>query len=458
MRIPFTTLISGVLLTGCVSTAIHNDLPQVRELARTSVPDGVVEGEVNASTDSQVLQALRQPVDVDAAVRIALAGNRELRALFREMGIARGRLLQAGVVPNPVVGVEFLPERNSRFELRVEYDITGLILAPASSRAASSEVDAARFRAAAAVVATGLEARADYYSFVAAEQKLAIAQQALDALAAARDAANAMRASGNAAEFTADVQIAAYERARVGVSEAELEVAHRRETLTRLFGIAGGEVIWHSSGSLPEAEHQLSVPDRVETTAIEASFALKEQRAHLEALGRQAGMASTAGWMPEIVADVHALLGHPESTETNSLGDDWRFGAGVDVRLPIFAQNRGMAGALSAEFDAQMERYIGTAVTVRSAAREARNRLVSAHARVRLYADVIVPAQQRVMEQALLQYNAMDLSVFELLNARREQLDVELARVETLAEYWTARAEFESVIAGALVHTREGAR
>lgn len=56
---------------------------------------------------------------------------------------------------------------------------------------------------------------------------------------------------------------------------------------------------------------------------------------------------------------------------------------------------------------------------MRSHARELRNRLLSAHARVRSYESTLVPAQRTVMEQTLLQYNAMQLSVFELLAARR---------------------------------------
>jgi outer membrane protein TolC len=52
------------------------------------------------------------------------------------------------------------------------------------------------------------------------------------------------------------------------------------------------------------------------------------------------------------------------------------------------------------------------------------------------------------LEQTLLQYNAMQIGIFQLLQARREQLDAELAEVETRREYWTARAAFEVLLAG----------
>jgi outer membrane protein TolC len=88
---------------------------------------------------------------------------------------------------------------------------------------------------------------------------------------------------------------------------------------------------------------------------------------------------------------------------------------------------------------------------VRSAAREVRNRVVSAHARAKQYQDVIAPAQANVTEQTLLQYNAMQIGVFQLLEARREELSAQMARVDTLREYWSARAALGALLAGARV-------
>lgn len=51
-------------------------------------------------------------------------------------------------------------------------------------------------------------------------------------------------------------------------------------------------------------------------------------------------------------------------------------------------------------------------------------------------------------EQTLPQYNAMQIGIFQLLQARREELDVELAYVETLREYWTAAAAVDALLQG----------
>ena len=77
----------------------------------------------------------------------------------------------------------------------------------------------------------------------------------------------------------------------------------------------------------------------------------------------------------------------------------------------------------------------------------------AAHARARHQERVVVPARKRVLEQALLQYNAMQVGIFQLLDAQRAQLDAELAAVEALREYWTAKAAFDALLAGRLVES-----
>jgi len=41
------------------------------------------------------------------------------------------------------------------------------------------------------------------------------------------------------------------------------------------------------------------------------------------------------------------------------------------------------------------------------------------------------------------------VGVFQLLIARRDELDVQIANIETLREFWTAAAGLEAVLAGA---------
>jgi outer membrane protein TolC len=53
----------------------------------------------------------------------------------------------------------------------------------------------------------------------------------------------------------------------------------------------------------------------------------------------------------------------------------------------------------------------------------------------------------------LLQYNAMQIGVFQLLQARRDQLEAGRNYVATLLEYWRSRAALEQILMGRLVES-----
>lgn len=444
-----------VLLAGACAPSLASQVSTVASHAQVPKLAELQEGSVDPSTSVDASALLQQPIAADTAVRIALLNNRELRAQLRELGVPASQLVTAGLVANPTVELELQPERDTKYELRVEYDVTSLLMAPLRRGAAEAELEAARLTAAGSVVQLGYDARTRFYSLQAAEQRLALAQQSLTALAAARDAAQALVDAGNIRALDAASQIAAYERARVSVATIELNVAERREELQRILGLHGEETRWTISGPLPEAPEQLALAEGIERTALEANLDLRAARQRLDGLARQTGVLRTQAWVPGVSADVHALRVKDDPTRAD---ESWRWGAGVSLQIPLFDRAQGRLRGTEAAFDAALERYQGLAINLRSAARDARNRLVSAHARAHQYQSVILPAQRVVLQQTLLQYNAMQVGVFELLAARRELLDVELAYVDTLREYWSAQAEAEALRRGRMVRIAEPPR
>lgn len=441
-----------ILSASCVSSSSRSDLNRVTELSRAEDLAEIVDGDVEAVSDDDVNDMLKKPLSIQTASKIALLNNRELRAKLQLMGVSRGRLKQAALLPNPRAEVEYLPEQDSDFELRLEYDITDAILAPLRARSFEPQLDAARYDTAAAVIELGFNVRAQYIRVQAAEQKLAVAKKLLDAYAAGHDAAVALRQSGSVRELDEAQQHVALEKERIRVAELELARLLEREALHRMLGVHGAATEWKIDAALEPAPATLPVPEDLETKALRANLALKERRQQIESLARRAGFADASGWIPDVAVDVHALRSNDEAATPR---DDWRLGAGVSFSVPLFDRNQGEAMALQAEGDAMLERYYGLAVDLRSAARQVRGRLSSAHARAVQYHDVIAPAQTRLAEQMLLQYNAMQVGVFDLLRAKREQLEVELSRIDALMQYWIAHAAFQALLAGVSVSNVE---
>jgi outer membrane protein TolC len=259
-----------------------------------------------------------------------------------------------------------------------------------------------------------------------------------------------MREAGNVPAIDAARRIVAYESARLEVAELELELADRREALHRLLGAHGDATGWTAAGALEAPPVEVPVPDEVERRAIEASLDLAASRAALDGMARRNGLARTEGWMPEIELDVHVLEGEPETPTGGA--SELRVGAGASVSVPLFDRRQGTVRARVAAFDALMERHHGIAIDVRSGARRLANHVRSQHARARHLSDVVVPAARAVLEQSVLQYDAMQIGIFELLAARRELLAIEVAEVLARRDYWTAVAALHALLTGKLVH------
>ena len=312
---------------------------------------------------------------------------------------------------------------------------------PSRSRALGPVLEAARFEAASAVLDIGYRARIAFYTLQAAEQRLAIGKQAHDTLLAGLEATRAMHSAGNVPEGDlVSAQVAA-ERAAIAVAQLELEVMLAREQMQRLLGLELPERAWPKNDALGPVPSEPDLAEKANARALQTSFVLRAMQLRLESLERQAGVTRAAGWLPDLSVELEARRDERES-------DDFRFGAQLAVDVPLFDRKQGSAVSLEAQRDALLERYYGTAALVRSTTREAQERVRSAHARARKYQDVILPAQARIAEQLLLHYNAMQIGIFELLQARRDQLDVQLAYVETLREYWSSLAALQALLAG----------
>jgi len=440
---PLRALVASLALAaGCASTSVRGDLDLLRPRVRAALPERAVLEEVSPVSAPEVARALAAPLSADIAVRLAMANNRSMRATLRELGVPRGALVQAGLLPNPAVEFDLRYQEDRTQPLQgdvaVEFALTRALLAPARASAARAELEAARVRAAGAAVELGFAVRSAFFAVQAAEERLRIGQRSLDASAAGRDAARALREAGNVPALDVAQQEAAYEAARVTVAELELERLDRREGLTRLLGLSGEETAWTVRGALAAAPPEAAGQEVTEARALRGSLELEALRARMEVNARRIGLSRAEGWVPDITVDVHG------EQDGNSL----EIGGGARVALPVFDRRQGQRAALEAEFDGMMERYHGLAVDVRSALRALRNRVRSARARAAAYDAVILPARQRVMDEVILQYNAMNAGVFQVLQARREQLDAELARVEVRRENWTAAAALDALMAG----------
>lgn len=433
-------------LAACTSHSIESDRSTVRELVKERTQLELAERRERdpEAVDADVSALAAQGLTLENAIRIALLNNRGLRADLLGLGVARGQLVQASLFPNLEVEAELRFPRHgdhpTQWELGAGLNITQLILRGARTGAAEALLDAARFRAAGAVLDLGYRVRLAFYDVQAAEQQLELARTALQALAASFDASRELHRAGNQSDLELSLERTAYEAARLNVAEIEAESINARERLNVLLGFFGRDTTWRVATRLPDPRPEPEEVAGLEGRAIDASLELAETRSQLLAAARSVGVAELSGWLPDLSLGVSAAR-HDVV---------WAVGPALHGRLPLFDRMQGVVISRQAELDALRERYVGDAIGIRAAVRAARARVQSAGARARQYRDTLLPLREQVLQNTLLEYNAMQIGVFQLLQARREQIEAGRSYVATLHEYWRARAALDQLLAGRL--------
>jgi len=257
---------------------------------------------------------------------------------------------------------------------------------------------------------------------------------------ASADLATRLRQAGNITELQMAAEQAFFQQARIDLQQAEQNAAAARERLNELMGLWGQGVEWQATPRLPERPAQQPILERLESVAIERSLALASAKHRFGAAARRANAARAQGWLPELKAGVSA-----EREE-----EQWSLGPALEVEVPIFYQGQGEVGVAKAQMRREQHLYADTAVRIRAAARNAAVRLDSASQAVHFYRTVLMPLKQKVLEETQLEYNAMLIGAFQLLQAKRDQIETAAAYVQHLREYWLARLDVEELLAGGM--------
>ena len=450
MRLALATL----ALVACVPSRAAMYGPVDRDLQRRL---GVAVPWQSGSTDPRVPAAvaalLREPLDLDAALRIAMAHNRHLQANFEELGIAAAGIAEATVLPATEIDLNHkfaLDGSGSETEVEVVQDVLDLLQIGQRRGIARAEIAAARARATASAIDLAMDVEVAYYGVVAATQEVELRQTAFDAATASAELTERMRAAGNTAQLALVRDRDRREQTRIDLARAEVELIERREDLNALLGLSGKDTAWTvAEKRLPEVPAEVPELDTLEQDAVTESLELTALRGDAEAASRRVGRARLRAFFPGLGAGVAI---------SRRDGGDWEAGPALRIALPIFDQQQGPRAQANAELRRARQELTATAVDLRAEARAAREVALGSHDEARHIKDVILPLRNEILDQLVRQYNAMNASTFELLEAKRELVDAGSQYIDALRRYWTAMARVKALRRGVLPAHEEESR
>jgi len=127
-----------------------------------------------------------------------------------------------------------------------------------------------------------------------------------------------------------------------------------------------------------------------------------------------------------------------------------RTGPSFAIELPIFNQGRARIARGEAALRQAQDKFEALAIDVRSEIRELRDELASKREIARFYRDELLPGQRRILNESLLNYNAMEIGNFELFTTKAEEARTEREYIDAVRDYWIIRAELERAVGGNL--------
>lgn len=434
--------LAALAASACVASDAGYDDVRKTTAARIRHDVRWYEHDSESRAQARTRELLAKRLDVEAAVQVALLNNQGLQASFEELGMARGRLVQALSLPNPTVegSIRYRGSDDPELEVGGMIDLTELLLLPWRDGSASAGLDAAKLEVAGRVIDLAYAVRLAFFEYQAALQTLELRGEVLSALRASFAAAEALHEAGNITELSFANERALYEEARLSHASAEASLEGKRNELGVLMGVWAADAKFEAEPRLAEPQPVDATLEGLERRALEKSLELAAIRARYRAAAKAANFANVRGFLPELEAGV--------SAERDEEG--WGVGPAASLELPLFYQGQGEVATAQAQARAERRRHSEAAVQIRAAARSLAVRLRTSADSVKYYREVLLPLREQIVAGTLLQFNAMSVGVFQLLQAKRAQVQTAEAYVSVLRDYWTARAGAEQLLAGRL--------
>jgi outer membrane protein, heavy metal efflux system len=392
-----------------------------------------------------VQKLLKGPLTVSSAVQIALLNNRGLQATFEEVGIAQADVMEAVTLPNPSVDFEvqfpLVAGTLNRYAWLVAQQFVQILMIPLKKKMSRQQLEAAELRVADETLELVAKVKAAYFKVQAGQQLISRLGLVQDTNGASLELAQQLFKAGNITDLTLLQLQASYSQGRLDIAKAETDLRDRREELNRLLGLWGAQTGWQIQGDLmPIPDPEFSVKG-LESLAVAQRLDLRAAHRHLSSVVTALGLTKIYRWVPVLE---FGFAGERDIEGALNMGPSFR------LEVPIFNQGQSRLAKGAAELRRAENRLAGLAVDIRSETRQLRDRLISLRDMARFYHDEVLPTRIKIVNKALLEYNAMQLSPYELFFAKSQELEIERNYIDTLCDYWTTRAKLERTVGGRL--------
>lgn len=385
----------------------------------------------------------RSPLSVESAVAMALRNNREVRSQVEQIAASRADLVQAGLLPNPIVGLTlrfpFDPVSGGTFVgAQVVQSFTALWLRDGKVKAADARLNQTVLDVSDKALRLVADVRSTHSRIVFGQRAVSLSDENLATIRRSIESLGARVRGGEGT--TLDVNRAKQQLAKAEADRAVVvrDLAKERRRMLELIGFAGEGAEW--SAAATDGAVAGAPIDEGAVIALAGSQRLDVAAARSIVEAQRANLSVEEGSRLKDFG-LGADFERSESGEKS-------IGPVVEIGIPIFDTNQARiarAGSLARAALASYE------ATVHRAVREARVAWVELDSASRLVAqyraDVLALSERNLtLAESALKAGQADVTV--LLEAQRELIDARRALNDLEREEALARVALEQAVGG----------
>ena len=447
-----SVLTAALVLAGCATVSPDGLRGDVRTLTATRLPAQALlpapDAASQAAAQDQIAQWLRQPVDSDTAVRIALLNNPALQARLAALGVQDAQRVQALTLPNPHLSLgRFANGHEREIERQLSFGLLDLLTLPWRTRWQGLQIEQATLGTGQDVLRLAADTRRAWLRAVAAQQVLAAHTRMAEAAEAGGELARRMVQVGNWSRLQQARELAVQQDAAAQLARARLTATLEREQLTRLMGLWGPQAQYPLAEQLPPLPAQataLQGSANIEATALRERLDLRALRRDLDQVADRQGWAAVGS----VFGDIGIAYSRNTAVDKASGHSEVTRGWELELPLPLFDWGGAAHARSRAEVQQSAALLQDGALRARSEARTSWHRYRSAWDLAHQQQAEVLPLARFVQDETVLRYNGMLSSVWDLLAQARLATQAVATATEAQRDFWLAETDLQLALTG----------
>lgn len=442
-KIALFSAMASLLLSSCATFTKDGGLADVRATTAPYIKQSVVwpkteqEQQVVAERLSELL---KQPLNADNAVQIALLNNKGLQASLYALGVSEANVVQAGRLPNPKFAMLYARHNGDyKIEQALTFNIFSLIAMPKLLEIERQNFEKTKQLVALDVLKLAYETRLAYFNAVTANENLQYSEQVKLSAEASDELARRMVKAGNWSALEQAREQGFFADAILDYTNAKQQQVSAHEALSRLLALPVEQLKLEKR--LPDLPKAIGDLQPFQQAAFEQRLDLLAMRLETQALAKQLGLTKTTRF-------INVLEIGPARVLEGRRGDAYKNGVDIAFELPLFDWGGAKVARAEAIYMQAVNRTAQLAFNAQSEIREAYKRYQASYAVAKHYRDEIVPLRKKILVESQLRYNGMLISPFELFADARAQVASVNVYIAKLHEFWAAETALQMALIG----------